>query len=315
MHMTGEKHLSRETVISKQRLDGEWVALVVIGLSLAITALAVSACVLWTRTAIALDVRLRTDVCGDITTRIPDPSKTQSQHELRCILAEHARAIYCVQCLRHMWPAGCKVSTLAEGTAMVVRYASGACVVAFRGTQSIQDVIINLDTQTAPNPYGGGRVHAGFLDRYLSLRPRIIEALGPDRECAPLYVTGHSLGGAVATICALDLKPNLSVVLGAPKVGDATYAALQLSDPIPLTIVVNIFDPVWTLPTRGPFFVPMERISFAAIDKGCWAANHSVATYLQILRTQEARVTSTHDTHTSMSTASVRVDNISPARH
>eukprot|EP00468_Gymnochlora_sp_CCMP2014_P008174 CAMPEP_0167758408 /NCGR_PEP_ID=MMETSP0110_2-20121227/10451_1 /TAXON_ID=629695 /ORGANISM="Gymnochlora sp., Strain CCMP2014" /LENGTH=169 /DNA_ID=CAMNT_0007644679 /DNA_START=478 /DNA_END=987 /DNA_ORIENTATION=- len=49
-------------------------------------------------------------------------------------------------------------------------------------------------------------IHAGFYDAYLCFKPRIIEFLkSKDVEGYPLVITGHSLGGALATIAAFDL--------------------------------------------------------------------------------------------------------------
>jgi predicted lipase len=48
---------------------------------------------------------------------------------------------------------------------------------------------------------------------------------------APIFVTGHSLGGALAVIAALDLKLSLNVKVtvytyGQPRVGNAKFSDL-----------------------------------------------------------------------------------------
>jgi putative lipase involved disintegration of autophagic bodies len=52
------------------------------------------------------------------------------------------------------------------------------------------------------------QVHSGFLTAYDSIRPAVLSVLrtmlrdeGDDWR---LYFTGHSLGGALATLCAWD---------------------------------------------------------------------------------------------------------------
>jgi triacylglycerol lipase len=55
------------------------------------------------------------------------------------------------------------------------------------------------------------RVHKGFLTAYNSVRPALLQLLSKvvaDGEPWHVYTTGHSLGGALATLCALDLKTS-----------------------------------------------------------------------------------------------------------
>lgn len=60
-------------------------------------------------------------------------------------------------------------------------------------------------------------MHKGFLSAYDSVRGRVfglLDALTRDAPGAPaggpwrVYVTGHSLGGALATLCAYELATS-----------------------------------------------------------------------------------------------------------
>lgn len=106
-------------------------------------------------------------------------------------------------------------------------------VIAFRGTEDWDDWKKDLSAMQTVYPYlrGGGSTHKGFTELYSSVRPAVLGAL---KRCKPgkaLDLTGHSLGGAVASLCALDpavKKGGRAVRLytfGAPRVGDPVFAA------------------------------------------------------------------------------------------
>lgn len=77
-----------------------------------------------------------------------------------------------------------------------------ATVIVFRGTDDPGDWFANLDVR--PDSDVHGRIHRGFNHAYESLQSQIIGLL-TDTPPANLWITGHSLGGALAVICAYDL--------------------------------------------------------------------------------------------------------------
>ena len=133
-------------------------------------------------------------------------------------------------------------------------------VLAFRGTQQIKDWMTNLDAATMPVSSSGGEtignVHRGFNEAFLSVRDQIGPLLKGDEEL-PLFITGHSLGGALATLATWYLKGDslaACYTFGAPRVGD-----MGLMDRFrtPIYRIVNGVDPV-------PFVPPSDRaVSFA----------------------------------------------------
>jgi hypothetical protein len=89
-------------------------------------------------------------------------------------------------------------------TQAVISSDSTDCVLAFRGTSSATDA--KTDARATRGEWNGHSVHEGFVDAYWSIRSKIIAAV--TRHLANgqrLHVTGHSLGGALATIAAWDL--------------------------------------------------------------------------------------------------------------
>jgi len=137
-------------------------------------------------------------------------------------------------------------------------------IVAFRGTANWKNIASDLATwRVAPDRFGTGSrpkclsrhsvlVHKGFWSAYQSIRDNLLHALrqhyrpenkeitslrdedhpGPIDE--PIVFTGHSLGGALATLAALDnvtlLEPMHSITacftFGSPRVGSYSFASL-----------------------------------------------------------------------------------------
>jgi hypothetical protein len=110
----------------------------------------------------------------------------------------------------------------------------GTLIISFRGSQQTQDWINDFNAWHTIVPYGNYasdiRVHQGFLKCYKSVRDRILEYIQKHRdEIGVIFVTGHSLGGALATLCAVDIQYNYSIYLevytsGAPAVGNKAFA-------------------------------------------------------------------------------------------
>lgn len=108
-------------------------------------------------------------------------------------------------------------------------------VLCFRGTEKLQDWITNLKTDLIKAH--GGEVHQGFYQGLASIWDELIEALKKAwNNNQPLLVTGHSLGGALATLAVarlleekkyygLDkLQINGLYTFGSPRVGNQQFA-------------------------------------------------------------------------------------------
>jgi pimeloyl-ACP methyl ester carboxylesterase len=128
-------------------------------------------------------------------------------------------------------------------------------VLAFEGSQDNRDLLIDLQiAQLVPyKHYPDAKVHSGFWKSYLAIADEVHKLLNI-HNVKNLFVTGHSLGGALATIASLDIVEELGiknvsmVSLGAPRVGNAGYADLYASMLNNYYRITHASDPVVHLP-------------------------------------------------------------------
>jgi len=121
------------------------------------------------------------------------------------------------------------------------------CRESFLGT--LQTWLTNLDyAQVEQGPY---RVHRGYARELDTLGADLL-AMARDHAAGgkPLYLTGHSAGGALATLAARRLHEEgvpvrAAIVFSAPRVGDRSFAATY---PVPLVRIEHRHDLIPHLP-------------------------------------------------------------------
>ncbi|MDJ0589703.1 MAG: lipase family protein [Pleurocapsa sp. MO_226.B13] len=174
-------------------------------------------------------------------------------------------------------------------------------VLVFRGTQTQAEWLKNLNANQKQyiNPTGEvrGAVHEGFFQLTNDLSPAISDAVQQLDPTIPFYITGHSLGAAVATLAALEiaqkvpqLKDQIQLYTYAgPRVCSPTLAKFH-SQLIPNSYrIVNLGDTVPLVPpvTIGKSYVHIgQEWSFLA-QFGDVLLNHVVDTYIAAME-QEA---------------------------
>lgn len=143
-----------------------------------------------------------------------------------------------------------------------IGYTSGQSTiyVVFRGSSSIPNWISNIDLITVKYPpCANCYVHQGFYLAEQKIINATISQVKSLKSKFPSYkvlVAGHSLGGALATLAAVDLfvagiSPVRMFNFGSPRVGDNTFAAWVSSTVPDHSRVTHCKDEVPHLPSSG----------------------------------------------------------------
>ncbi len=171
-------------------------------------------------------------------------------------------------------------------------------ILAFRGTippnihnqESMLDWISDLTDEPTSTPGIPGKVHDGFWQGLSALwEPMVKEIklqMNADGKTLPLYITGHSKGGAMSSLAAMRLKlqegimPTAIYTYAAPHPGDETFAnqyQLEISnhiryeygnDIVPHIVPDAAFvDAIAHIPELGKFFKGMETWKYTHVGR------------------------------------------------
>ncbi|OQR90367.1 hypothetical protein THRCLA_09367 [Thraustotheca clavata] len=155
-------------------------------------------------------------------------------------------------------------------------------ILAFRGTGSLKNGLTDLKSRQIRLPgtdyIAQGKktkkkaghnqevyVHSGFFHAYTTLIEHIHSAIDNIPEGSVLYCTGHSLGGALATIAAIDMAlkhPTLNIIMynfGSPRVGNHTFQEF-FDSKISAFRIINDGDVITQYPKRDYTNVNIEGV-------------------------------------------------------
>ncbi|RUS31318.1 Alpha/Beta hydrolase protein [Jimgerdemannia flammicorona] len=155
--------------------------------------------------------------------------------------------------------------------------ANKAVYVAFRGSTNINNWVHDAEFLfTKYSPARGAKVHSGFYKTWQDARnivyPIVVKEMGrnPDYK---LYMLGHSLGGALTVLQALDFYQNAGYdsskmavyTFGQPRIGNPAFSDYVDSLDLPIYRTINQNDVV---PHMGP-----EAIGYKHHGTEYWIEN------------------------------------------
>jgi len=145
-------------------------------------------------------------------------------------------------------------------------------VLAFRGTEVAKKVDIEMDVSAFKISTLQGEVHKGFSKAYASVEQEIENQIKVLKDI-PLYITGHSLGAALATVCtqrlehtpAFQEKIAACYTYGSPRVGDYKF---DMDFKAPIYRVVNTTDIVTVVPLIAMGYVHVGDVRYLGRNPG-----------------------------------------------
>lgn len=142
-------------------------------------------------------------------------------------------------------------------------------IIVFRGTEDLFDIISDFDFRQVTYPFvkEAGKTHSGITSIYRKyIRSHLVSILQGLSKRKKLYITGHSLGGALATLAALDIAVNTKfntptvISFGSPRVGNSDFV-LAFNQHISRSIrVVNINDFIPKFPPSNFFGIRYRHV-------------------------------------------------------
>jgi triacylglycerol lipase len=174
----------------------------------------------------------------------------------------------------------------------------------FRGTitdqEWLQDLRMHLVPFLLPN---FGKIHDGFLQSYNLFRDEIRETLEKTDPGSKLFIAGHSLGAALATIALPDIGARMKrkqialYTFGAPRIGDNAFVTAFNSRYAEISFrIINTSDMVGLVPPPAPiagslggYFSHVDTEVSFTIQAEDVVKNHEMKTYLTALQNARAK--------------------------
>lgn len=174
-------------------------------------------------------------------------------------------------------------------------------IIAFRGSATSEDLDSDQDIFQVPFPFvkDSGKTHRGVTYIYQSMRKSLLNTLNQLSAKKRLLITGHSLGGAMATLFAYDVSLNTSFKnpvlysIGSFRVGNPdfvsrfdknmkkSYRIVNVHDSIPFHFVGRNYPPPFT--KDGLYYRHVKNMFPLSYQLDNMTLNHTINCYFKHL--------------------------------
>lgn len=165
-------------------------------------------------------------------------------------------------------------SKLFKGYMMMI---PEAIILSLCSTSSINDILVSLD-----HKHKDGFFHSGYVDVITELLPEIYRVLLLHPTIRTIYLSGHSLGGALVSILGHHLYHELQYTCYVYTFGSPKYAHVshdhENHEGLIILNYINQSDPVVYKPV-DPTYIRLGQDILWNIDTGNDNVNHGVRVY------------------------------------
>jgi triacylglycerol lipase len=174
-----------------------------------------------------------------------------------------------------------------DAQAIIVLNEYGNIIVAFKGSSCPRDFVQDAKARQVTELLwttadAVAKVHTGFLEDFEAIAGKVVSVvramIATSGQATPVYITGHSLGGALAILCALEFARQKIPVAGVytfgqPRVGNNVFAGIYNEALHDRTFrIVNQNDIVPRLPWVWRKYWHCGQLVFLPVGGG-WALN------------------------------------------
>lgn len=191
-------------------------------------------------------------------------------------------------------PPGFKVST-GFGFVLIGKKApfKGHAFIIFRGTQYLADWLTNGNV-TSSRSESGHLVHEGFHTSFNTMKPRIQTFMSvvnqPRYGIETVHCIGHSLGGALATLCAnwvATSKPVYLYTFGSPRVGLESFAK-SLTSKLKSENIFRVYHKTDPVPKLLPW--PYSHVPSMGTDYYMYSPGSNLSVAYHLMPTYQSTI-------------------------